>query len=114
MLCRRSVFPIASSHCKTHTDYIQANAFAANWGQTIFQSASEMAQNTHIRERLGEIMSKSSEEKKWWESRKAMIQSDFMKELDEEKTKGSEEDAVLVEAGGPAGRVGKGARQGKK
>jgi translocation protein SEC66 len=37
-----------------------------------------MAQNTHIRERLGEIMSKSEEEKKWWESRKAMIQSDFM------------------------------------
>jgi len=67
-----------------------------------------MAQNTHIRERLGEIMSKSVEEKKWWESRKAMIQSDFMKELDEEeKTKSSEDDAVLVNAGGPAGSVGK-------
>ena len=84
---------------------IQANAFAPNWGQTIFQSASEMAQNTHIRERLGEIMSKSEEEKKWWESRRAMVQADFMKELDDEKKKSSEDDAVLVEAGGPS--VGK-------
>jgi translocation protein SEC66 len=66
-----------------------------------------MAQNTHIRERLLEIMSKSETEKKWWESRKAMIQSDFMKELDEEKTsKSSEEDAVLVDAPGK-GKKGK-------
>jgi translocation protein SEC66 len=69
-----------------------------------------MAQNTHIRERLGEIMSKSEEEKKWWESRKAMIQSDFMKELDDEKVKSSEDEAVMVQAGGPTGSVGKGNR----
>ena len=80
----------------THTNVAQANAFAPNWGQTIFQSASEMAQNTHIRERLAEITSKASEEKEWWEKRKAAIQSDFMKELDEEKVKSSEDDAVLV------------------
>lgn len=86
----------------------EANAFAPNWGQTIFQSASEMAQNTHIRERLGEIMSKSEEEKKWWESRRAMVQADFMKELDDEKKKNSEDEAVLVEAGGPSvGKKGK-------
>ncbi|KAH7399306.1 translocation protein-like protein sec66 [Pyrenochaeta sp. MPI-SDFR-AT-0127] len=86
----------------------EANAFAPNWGQTIFQSASEMAQNTHIRERLGEIMSKATEEKEWWEKRKATIQTDFMKELDEEeRVKSSEDDAVLVEGGGPAGSVGK-------
>ncbi|KAL5114713.1 Translocation protein S66 [Pleosporales sp. CAS-2024a] len=85
----------------------EANAFAPNWGQTIFQSASEMAQNTHIRERLGEIMSKSEEEKKWWENRKAAIQAAFMKELDEEKVKSSEDEAVLVQAGGPTGSVGK-------
>ncbi|KAF1839970.1 translocation protein-like protein sec66, partial [Cucurbitaria berberidis CBS 394.84] len=88
----------------------EANAFAPNWGQTIFQSASEMAQNTHIRERHGEIMSKASAEKEWWQKRKADIQTDFMKELDEEKIKSSEDDAVLVEAGGPAGSVGKGAK----
>ncbi|OAL55760.1 translocation protein-like protein sec66 [Pyrenochaeta sp. DS3sAY3a] len=92
----------------------EANAFAPNWGQTIFQSASEMAQNTHIRERLGEILSKAPEEKEWWEKRKANIQTDFMKELDEEKVKSSEEDAVLVEAGGPVGSVGKGAKKTKK
>jgi translocation protein SEC66 len=68
-----------------------------------------MAQNIHIRERLGDIMSKSDEEKKWWDSRKATIEADFMKELDEEKR--NEDDAVLVEAGGPAGNVGK---KGKK
>ena len=73
-----------------------------------------MAQNTHIRDRLGEIMSKTLEEKKWWEKRKADIQSDFMRELDEEKVKSSEDDAVLVEGGGPAGSVGKGGKKGKK
>jgi translocation protein SEC66 len=55
-------------------------------------------------------MSKSEEEKKWWESRKAMIQSDFMKELDDEKVKSSEDEAVMVQAGGPTGSVGKGNR----
>ncbi|KAF2013554.1 hypothetical protein BU24DRAFT_494007 [Aaosphaeria arxii CBS 175.79] len=87
----------------------EANAFAPNWGQTIFQSASEMAQNTHIRERLNDILSTSQSEKEWWEKRKATIQSEFMKELDDEKeasvvspVKGSDDDAVLVEGGGPA------------
>ncbi|KAJ4372218.1 Translocation protein S66 [Neocucurbitaria cava] len=92
----------------------EANAFAPNWGQTIFQSASEMAQNTHIRERLGEITAKAPAEKEWWEKRKATIQTDFMKELDEEKLKSSEDDAVLVEAGGPAGSVGRSGKKGKK
>ncbi|CAO2656766.1 Nn.00g055690.m01.CDS01 [Neocucurbitaria sp. VM-36] len=92
----------------------EANAFASNWGQTIFQSASEMAQNTHIRERLGEIMAKAPAEKEWWEKRKATIQTEFMKELDDEKVKSSEDDAVLVEAGGPAGSVGRSGKKGKK
>ncbi|KAI8940315.1 hypothetical protein NX059_004011 [Plenodomus lindquistii] len=74
----------------------EANAFAPNWGQTIFQSASEMAQNTHIRDRLTEIMSKTKEEQEWWAARKAGIQSAFMKELDDEKVKSSEDEAVLV------------------
>lgn len=67
-----------------------------NWGQTIFQSASEMAQNNHIRERLAEIEAKAPAEKEWWENRRAGIQSEFMKELDDEKAR-SEEDAVMVE-----------------
>jgi translocation protein SEC66 len=69
-----------------------------------------MAQNTILRERLGEILSKNATEKEWWENRKSAIRTEFMKELDDEKK--SEEDAVLVEGGGPAGSVGKG-RKGK-
>jgi translocation protein SEC66 len=108
----------------------EANAFSPNWGQTIFQSASEMAQNNHIRERLGEIMSKAPAERQWWDQRKTTIQSEFMKELDEEKVKssmadgsvtgsvagsvagsakgarpGSDDDAVMVESPGRAGRT---------
>lgn len=55
-----------------------------------------MAQNTHIRDRLTEILSKTTEEQAWWAQRKAGIQSAFMKELEEEKVKSSEDDAVLV------------------
>jgi translocation protein SEC66 len=47
-----------------------------------------------LRERLAEITSKTSSEKEWWEKKKAGIQSDFMKELDEEK------EGVLVEKAG--------------
>jgi translocation protein SEC66 len=55
-----------------------------------------MAQNNHIRERLNEIEAKAPAEKEWWETRKAGIQSEFMKELDEEKVK-SDEEGVLVD-----------------
>lgn len=75
------------------TNSFKANAFASNWGQTIFQSASEMAQNTHIRERLNEIMSKAPEEKEWWERRRSNIKAEFLKELDDDK-----DDAVLVDS----------------
>ncbi|KAF2801857.1 uncharacterized protein BDZ99DRAFT_504334 [Mytilinidion resinicola] len=104
----------------------EANAFSPNWGQTIFQSASEMAQNAQIRTRITEIQGQASAEKEWWEKRKADISSGLMKELDEEKTTkpalasnpssnsakpaaakiGSDDDAVLVDspAGGPKGK----------
>lgn len=81
-----------------------------------------MAQNTHIRERLTEILATAPAEKEWWEKRKATIQSEFMKELDEEK-KGqstgppsvtSNDDAVIVEAGGPAEKSGKSKKKAKK
>lgn len=79
-----------------------------------------MAQNTHIRERLNEILSTSQSEKEWWEKRKAEIQSEFMKELDEEKksptsetsgVKSSDDDGVLVEGGGPVDKSGKGKKK---
>lgn len=82
-----------------------------------------MAQNSQIRERLADIQSTSQAEKEWWEKRKAEIQSDFMKELDEEKKAaaeasakppakvGSDDDAVIVESGGPAASAGKGKKK---
>lgn len=124
MLLTRSVLSPYPSDSSYGSNSIQANAFSPNWGQTIFQSASEMAQNSQIRERLSEILSTSQSEKEWWEKRKATIQSDFMKELDDEKVvkspaessfggsvRGgkpvSDDDAVIVEGGGPAEKAAK-------
>jgi translocation protein SEC66 len=102
----------------------EANAFAPNWGQTIFQSASEMAQNTQIRERLNEILSTAPREKEWWEKRRAAIQAELMGEVEQEKAapvsnapstvKGSDDEAVLVEAGGPADQSGAKSKTKKK
>jgi translocation protein SEC66 len=61
-----------------------------------------------FRKRLDEIQAQTTAEKEWWEKRRASIQSDFMKELDEASVKsptnktGSDDDAILVESGGPA------------
>jgi translocation protein SEC66 len=63
----------------------QANAYAPNWGQVIFQSANEMVNNEIVRERLEKHQKKLDEEKAWWEKKKASIQEGFMKELDAEK-----------------------------
>ncbi|POS84317.1 hypothetical protein EPUL_001793, partial [Erysiphe pulchra] len=60
----------------------EANALQLNWGQTIFQTANEIAANTTIRNSLEEIQSHVDSEKKWWENRRNHIQSEFMKELD--------------------------------
>jgi len=90
---------------------MEANALAPNWGQTIFQSANEIAANTVFRKRLDEIQAQTQAEKEWWEKRRASIQSDFMKELNAPSATaaktlagktGSDEDAILVESGGPA------------
>jgi translocation protein SEC66 len=100
----------------------EANAFAPNWGTTIFQSASEMAQNAHIRETLSEIQATAKSEKEWWEQRKSEIRSDFMKELDDEKKPAADpikqttkvdtdDEAVIVESGGPASAPGKGKKK---
>jgi len=63
---------------------MEANALHPNWGQTIFQSANEIAANTMFRKRIDEIQAQTDADKEWWEKRKASIQSDFMKELDAE------------------------------
>jgi translocation protein SEC66 len=85
----------------------KANALAPNWGQTIFQSANEIAANTVLRKRLDEIQAQTQAEKEWWEKRRASIQTDFMKELDNDTSASgkavakstSDEDTVLVESG---------------
>ncbi|KAL1837434.1 hypothetical protein VTJ49DRAFT_3786 [Mycothermus thermophilus] len=100
---------------------MEANALVPGWGQIIFQSANEIAANKVLRDRLQEIEKHAEADKEWWEKRRATMQSDLMKEIDEEaasekgsqshqsqtgaptnKTAGSEEDAVLVDADTPS------------
>ena len=69
-----------------------------------------MNQNNLMKERVAEIQAQLEAEKAWWDNRRAGIQSDFMKELETDgkpveapqRKTGSDDDAVLVEAGGPA------------
>lgn len=76
----------------------QANGLAPNWGQTIFQTANEVAANTMFQNKLEDIQAKTEAEREWWEKRRATISSDFMKELDEEGTKAApSEDGILVD-----------------
>ncbi|KAI8632402.1 Sec62/63 complex, subunit Sec66 [Xylariaceae sp. FL1651] len=85
----------------------EANALAPGWGQTIFQSANEIAANTVLRTRLEEIEGRTKSDKEWWEKRREAIQKDFMKELDEGSVKsstkaGSDDDGILLESSTPA------------
>lgn len=95
-----------------------------NWGQVIFQSANEMNQNLLIKQRIAELQGQLDAEKAWWEKKRAGIQSDFMKELDDgaqpadptataRKNGSSDEDGVLVEADGPAQAQGGGGKKKK-
>lgn len=72
-----------------------------------------MAQNALLRQRVAELQAQAKVDREWWDEKKASIQSEFMKELDEDSAKArpaaatgdriaSDEDSVLVEAGGPA------------
>ena len=74
-----------------------------------------MHHNANLRAKLDEIQAKGKRDREWWDQEKATIQSNFMKELDENSKEnakppaasgpdrvGSDEDAVLVEGGGPA------------
>lgn len=83
-----------------------------------------MVNNEHLRRKVADQQAKGKVDREWWEKEKARIQSNFMKELDEEtgaaaatptntgttKSVGpasvergtSDEDTVLVEGGGPA------------
>ena len=69
-----------------------------------------MNQTNIIKDRVAEIQTRLDTEKAWWENRRAGIQSDFMKELEadvkpvdtSQRKTGSDDDAVLVDADGPA------------
>ncbi|TID16403.1 preprotein translocase subunit Sec66 [Venturia nashicola] len=92
----------------------EANAFNPNWGQTIFQSANEIANNQMIRQRMSDLQSQTDSEKEWWEKKKEAIHAELMNELDEEdettspapkvasRSSDTSDDTVLVESGGPA------------
>ncbi|KAH7326551.1 Sec62/63 complex, subunit Sec66 [Stachybotrys elegans] len=89
----------------------EANALSPNWGQSIFQSAHEIASNSRVRDRLNEIQAQTQSEKEWWEKRRTQIQTEFMKELDESEksstTAPSEDDAVLVDTPSKGKKGGK-------
>ncbi|KAG9883636.1 hypothetical protein KCU94_g18647, partial [Aureobasidium melanogenum] len=106
----------------------EANALVPNWGQIIFQSANEIANNQLAKQRMEDIQSKLPEEKAWWDKKKQGIQSQFMKELDDEaagsrkgsvtsasnsrkgsvaSVAGQNEDAVMVETPGSAKKKNK-------
>jgi len=48
----------------------EANALAPGWGQTIFQSASEMVQNKILREKIDSVKAKLVPEKEAWEEQR--------------------------------------------
>lgn len=88
-----------------------------------------MVQNDTMHKKIEHLQAKGKEDRDWWDKERASIQSKFMKELNEEpaatvtakagEKTGSDEDAVLVEGGGPAasGSTSKGSakkRKGKK
>ncbi len=98
-----------------------------------------MAANGMLRKRIDELQSQTKSEKEWWDQRRATIQTDFMKELDQGTTTTkvdgasftkqkpnipamdskadrptSDEDTVVVEGGGPtAGGSIKGSKKKK-
>lgn len=80
-----------------------------------------MANNALLRQKIAEVQAQVQSEKEWWEKRRASIQTEFMKELDDEspatKEKGaltnatsklSDDDEVIVEGGQQSGRRKKG------
>ncbi len=92
-----------------------------------------MVNNDHLRTRITELQAQGQTDREWWDMKKASIQSEFMKELDEAPSgtaaasstskpisaagtrRGStDDDAVFVEGGGPAAGGGMGTGRKKK
>lgn len=73
---------------------MEASAFKQEWGNSIFQTANEIAQNTRVRERAAEVAVRAASERAWWDEKRERA----TKELLGEST--SDEDAVIVEQPG--------------
>ena len=82
-----------------------------------------MNQNIVLKNHIATIQAKLEPEKSAWEARRTDIQLNFMKELDmngaaaenaPRKTGSESDDAVLVDAGGPALDQGSKKKKGKK
>ena len=88
-----------------------------------------MVNNAILRERVAELQAKGRADRDWWDKERESISSKFMQELDGEAPAGStkpastgtgtsDEEAVLVEPGGPAAAGSRGGtakkRKGKK
>jgi len=78
-----------------------------------------MANNAELRKRMAEIQGEVATEREWWEKKREGIQKEFMKELETEsvassKSKVSDDEAVLVEAGGPVEQANEGGKKKKK
>jgi len=102
---------------------MEANALSPNWGQTIFQSANEIAANTIFRKRLEEIQAQTESEKQWWEKRRDSIKAEFLKELEAESPipakapiskVSSDEDAIMVDSPSAADKGSMRRKKGKK
>ena len=73
-----------------------------------------MVNNANLRESVTKLQANAKVDREWWDKERADIQSKFMKELEEDKHSAepakpissgitnSDEDAVMVEGGGPA------------
>jgi translocation protein SEC66 len=104
----RVIGRVRTQHQVTNFDQLQANALAPNWGQTIFQSANEIAANTVLRNRLDEIQTETESEKEWWEKRSAGTQTNLPNGTSTEKSQpstasaASEEEPVMVDQDTPS------------
>jgi translocation protein SEC66 len=81
----------------------EANALAPNWGQSIFQSASEMVQNRLLKEKLAERREGIEEERAQWAGTKEKARRELMGEEVEDS---SADEKVAVSVVEKAAKVG--------
>ncbi|KKY16423.1 putative translocation protein [Phaeomoniella chlamydospora] len=80
----------------------EANALANGWGQTIFQTASEMVNREMLNEKLGKIRESEGREKEEWIKRRDERRADALRDLGatENNTSQEEKEVIKVTKGG--------------